>query len=230
MNKYIHILVFLLFLSFIYGCKSDSENHAEGVIEYQVSYPKMEKTNFMLDFMPRKMTMSFRRDIYSTQLTAGMGMFRSSFICDKGKGEFVQMVKLINKKYALQLNEEGIKKYIESQPKVSIEYTNDIKEILGYNCKKAIITLDNDKNDAFTVYYTDQINIETPNWCNEFTDIEGVLLEYQYEKYDVCMRFTASKIHFKEVDDKNFELSNEYKLISEEEMNKEMQEIFDSFN
>lgn len=140
------------------------------------------------------------------------------------------MVKLINKKYALQLNEEGIKKYIESQPKVSIEYTNDIKEILGYNCKKAIITLDNDKNDAFTVYYTDQINIETPNWCNEFTDIEGVLLEYQYEKYDVCMRFTASKIHFKEVDDKNFELSNEYKLISEEEMNKEMQEIFDSFN
>lgn len=85
LNKYIHILVFLLFLSFIYGCKSDSENHAEGVIEYQVSYPKMEKTNFMLDFMPRKMTMSFRRDIYSTQLTAGMGMFRSSFICDKGK-------------------------------------------------------------------------------------------------------------------------------------------------
>ena len=40
------------------------------------------------------------------------------------------------------------------------------------------------------------------------------MLEYQYEKYDVCMRFTASKIEFKEIDDTEFEISKDYKLIS----------------
>jgi len=44
------------------------------------------------------------------------------------------------------------------------------------------------------------------------------------------MRFTASKIEFKEVDDKEFELSKDYVIISESEMDKEMKEIFDSFN
>ena len=56
------------------------------------------------------------------------------------------------------------------------------------------------------------------------------MLEYQYEKYDVCMRFTASKIEFKEIDDSEFEISKDYKLISESQMDKEMKEIFDSFN
>ena len=190
----------------------------------------MEKGNFMLDFMPKKMEMKFQEDIYATNLSAGMGMFKSSFICDKNNGEFVQMVKLINKKYALKLDAEGIKSSIKARPSLSIEHTNEVKNILGYHCKKAIVTLNNDKQDAFTVYYTDQIQMESPNWCNEFINIDGVLLEYQYEKYDVCMRFTASKIEFKEIDDKEFELATDYVIISESEMDKEMKEIFDSFN
>lgn len=230
LNKYIYILISVFSLTLFTHCKSDVETQSEGVIEFKVSYPKMEKTNFMLDFMPRKMVMKFKKDIYCTQLSAGMGMFKTSLICDKSQEEFIQQVKLINKKYALKLDKEGIKNYVESQPEISIEYTNDIKKILGYNCKKAIITVNNEKQDAFSVYYTDQIDLETPNWCNEFEGIDGVLLEYQYEKYDVCMRFTATKIHFKEVDLKDFELSKDYKLISQEEMDKEMQEIFDSFN
>lgn len=217
-------------LTLLNSCGRDADDKSEGIITYKITYPKMDKGNFMLDFMPRKMVMKFQEDVYATNLSAGMGMFKSSFICDKNNGEFVQMVKLINKKYALQLDSEGIKKSIESRPALTVEHTNEVKNILGYNCKKAIVTVNNEKQDAFTVFYTDQINIETPNWCNDFVDIDGVMLEYQYEKYDVCMRFTASKIEFKEIDDKVFELSKDYVLISESEMNKEMQEIFDSFN
>ena len=106
---------------------------------------------------------------------------------------------------------------------------NEVKEIIGYHCNKAIVNVNNEAQDAFTVYYTDKINIETPNWCNEYVEIPGVLLEYQYEKYGVCMRFTASKIEFKKVDDEEFLLPTGYTLISEPEMDKEMQEIFDSF-
>lgn len=230
MKNIIYILIFFITSLLFYSCGGNATTQEEGQIEYKITYPKMDKKSFMLDFMPRKMVMKFKEDVYSTNLSAGMGMFRSSFICDKNNNQFIQQVKLINKKYALKLDEKGIKESISKNPSFTIEHTTEIKNILGYNCKKAIITVNNEKQDAFIVFYTDKIGLKSPNWCNEFAEIDGVMLEYQYEKYDVCMRFTASKIEFKEIDDKEFEISKDYKLISEEQMDKEMREIFESFN
>jgi len=225
--KKLFYTVILISLSLLLNsCGGDSNNQEEGQIDFKVTYPKMDKQNFMLDFMPKKMVMKFKGDVYSTSLSAGMGMFKSSFICDKNNDQFIQQVKLINKKYALQLDGDGIIKSIENKGSFSVEHTTEVKNILGYNCKKAIVTVNNEKQDAFVVYYTDKIGLNSPNWCNEFSAIDGVMLEYQYEKYDVCMRFTATEIKFKEIDDKEFELSKGYKLISESEMDKEMKEIF----
>lgn len=223
-------LVLLAFIALILTrCGDGVSNQTEGIIEYNVSYPKMEKDNFMRDFMPNKMKMYFKDNTYSNTLSAGMGMFKSSFVCNKDDQEFLQMVKLINKKYSLHIKGEEITQSMKNKPTYSVEFTSDVKKIIGYNCNKAIVTVNNEQQDAFVVYYTDKINIETPNWCNEFKEIPGVLLEYQYEKYGVCMRFTAKKITFKKVDDDEFILPKDYNLISEPEMDKEMQEIFDSF-
>jgi GLPGLI family protein len=222
------ILVVNLFI--LASCGGKPKGKSEGIIEYKVTYPKMDKSNFMLDFMPKKMTMKFKDDKYMTSLSAGMGMFKTNFICDQEEERFTQMVKLINKKYALQLEGDAIAASLLKLPKFHIEFTNEQKKILNYTCKKAIITVDNESNDAFSVYYTDQINIENPNWCNQFDGINGVMLEYQYEKYDVCMKFNATKIKFTEIGDDEFVIDKKYKHISEVQMDKEMMEIFASFN
>jgi GLPGLI family protein len=140
------------------------------------------------------------------------------------------MVKLINKKYILTLEGENIQKSLDNLPKYNIEYTGETKKILKYVCNKAIITVNNEANDAFTVYYTDRIKIETPNWSNQFKGIDGVLLEYQYEKYGVKMKFEAKKIKFTEIDDIEFEIDEKYEPITETAMTTEMEEIFSSFN
>lgn len=229
LNKQIKLLLLAFIAIILTRCSDGVSNQTEGIIEYDVSYPKMEKDNFMRDFMPNKMNMYFKDNTYSNTLSAGMGMFKSSFVCNKNDQEFLQMVKLINKKYSLHIKGDEIAQSMKNKTTYSVEFTNDMKKIIGYNCNKAIITVNNEQQDAFVVYYTDKINIETPNWCNEFKEIPGVLLEYQYEKYGVCMRFTAKSIEFKKVEDDEFILPTDYKLISEPEMDKEMQEIFDSF-
>ncbi len=190
----------------------------------------MDKHNLMYDFMPKKMVLKFKDDKYMTDLSAGMGMFRTNFIIDKDEDQFIQLVKLINKKYSLTLKGNAIEKSLEKMPKFQIEYTGETKKILNYVCEKALVTVDNDANDAFIVYYTDEINIASPNWNNQFKGINGVMLEYQYEKYGVCMRFKAKSIKFTEIDDHEFEIDGNYEEITEIEMDKEMQEIFDSFN
>ncbi len=189
----------------------------------------MDKHNLMFDFMPSKMVMKFKDDKYTTDLSAGMGMFKTNFIVDKESNTFSQLVKLINKKYVLTLQGDAISKSLELVPKLNIELTNETKKILGYKCKKAIITVDNDEKEIFTVFYTNEIAIGSPNWCNQFKEIDGVMLEYQYEKYDITMRLKAQSIKFTKIDDSEFEIDDAYESITEDKMNIEMKEIFDSF-
>ena len=229
LKKVINILIVIISISLL-SCGGGSSSDSQGIIVYKVSYPKMNKHNLMYDFMPKKMVLKFKDDKYVTNLSAGMGMFKTSIIVDKDEDQFSQMVKLINKKYILTLQGENITKSLENLPKYHIEYSGETKKILNYVCSKAIITVDNEANDAFTVYYTDRIKIETPNWSNQFKGIDGVLLEYQYEKYGVSMKFEAKDIKFTEVDDVEFEVDEKYESITEAAMNTEMQEIFDSFN
>lgn len=183
----------------------------------------------MFDFMPKKMELVFKNNKYITNLSAGMGLFKTSFLVDKNENQFSQLVKLVDKKYILSLKDEKVDESLSKLPIFNIEHTKETKEILTYSCKKAIITVGNNKNDTFSVYYTDQISIETPNWCNQFKGIDGVLLEYQYEKYDVCMRFTAQSIKYTKIDDNEFHVDDKYVSLSQEDIDKEMQEIFDSF-
>lgn len=230
LKKVIHILIAIVSISVIIGCGGDSSIESQGIIIYKVSYPKMDKRNLMFDFMPKKMVLKFKDDKYVTHMTAGMGMFKTNIVVDQEQNQFSQMVKLINKKYILTLKGENIKKSLSNSPKYNIKLTDETKIILNYLCKKAIVTMNNEDRDVFTVYYTDKIKINNPNWCNQFSDIDGVMLEYQYEKYGVHMKFEAKDIKFTEIDNGDFEIDAKYEAISEVKMDKEMQEIFDSFN
>jgi GLPGLI family protein len=228
LKKAFHIIIIIVSLILL-SCGGGSSDKSQGIIAYNVSYPKMDKNNLMFDFMPKKMVLKFKNNNYTTSLSAGMGMFKTDFVVNQEENEFSQLVKLINKKYILTLKGEEINESINHLPTFLIEYTGETKKILNYVCEKAIITVDNEANDAFTIFYTDQIELETPNWSNQFKGINGVMLEYQYEKYGICMRFKAKNIKFTEIDDSEFDLNEKYEHISEVRMDNEMQEIFDSF-
>ena len=228
LKKVHYILVTIIFLSLL-SCGGDVDNNTEGIIAYNVTYPKMDKHNLMFDFMPKKMVLKFKDDKYKTSLSAGMGMFKTNFIVDQEADSYSQMVKLINKKYILTLEGTEINESLSHMPAFHIEHTGETKKILNYVCKKAIITVDNESNDAFTVYYTNKIQLNDPNWNNQFKGINGVMLEYQYEKYGICMKFEAKNIKFTEIEDSEFEIDEKYEHVSEVEMDKEMQEIFNSF-
>jgi len=79
----------------------------KGVIEYSISYPSIPKDNYMLDLMPKKMETSFYKGNFRSDITAGMGLFKTSIISEKGNDKLIHSVKMLNKKYvsALDLKE-----------------------------------------------------------------------------------------------------------------------------
>ena len=214
------------------GCehlKKDSRL-SEGVIEYEVSYPKMDPSSLLIELLPTKMTMHFRDDEFMTDLAAGFGMFRMNVISNGDDKEMSQMVKLIKERYVVVYDEAAARKSNEHMPAITIEQTSNVKKIAGYECKEAIVHVQNAENETYKIYYTDKIRLKAPNWFTQFTDIEGVLMEYQVERYNLCSKFVASKVLQQEVEDNLFEVPEGYKRITEDEMNEKMQEIFNNFS
>lgn len=232
MSKFLTRFLFIaLITTGLYSCSEliGDDRPSEGIIEYDVSYPKMDQGSILADLLPRKMTMMFKDNMYVTDLSAGFGMFKMSVLNHADDGEFAQMIKLIGDRYVVRYDEEAAMKSLENFPKVEIEETGKTKKIAEFDCKEAIVTVHGDSIETYTIYYTDQIRLDNANWFNHYAPINGVLMEYQVERYDLCTRFTATAVIQKELEDEAFEIPKDYEEITEAEMDEKMMEIFNDF-
>jgi GLPGLI family protein len=198
------------------GC-GNSEDGAisEGVIEYNASV--VDQSNPMANMAPNKMIITFKDNKSSAEMSAGMGLFSTSFISDPQAKTLTQLVKLLNKKFLLVQNESDIKKENDGYP-VEITELKDTKQIAGFKCKKAHVKVLGDEPSEFDVYYTTELKIQNPNFANPFNKINGVLMEYQMKKFGLEMKFTAKTVKREDVDDAVFETPPDYKKISPQEM------------
>ncbi len=80
-------------------------------------------------------------------------------------------------------------------PELDIELVNETKEILGYVCKKAIIT-DEDGNETIT-WYSEELNVNTKGQSYHMEQIPGFPLEFTQSANGMSMAFTAAEIETK---------------------------------
>jgi GLPGLI family protein len=201
----------------IASCGPDDEhNISEGVIEYDATV--VDQANPMANLAPSKMTMRFKENKAVAEMSAGMGLFSTSFISDPDKKTLTQLVKLLNKKFSLVQNQAEIEAENKNYP-VEVTPTKETKMIAGYKCLKSHVKMKDDSGVEFDIFYTKDLGIKDPNFCNPFYMVDGVLMEYQMKKFDLEMRFTAKSVKKEDVDDSAFDLPSDYKKISQKEMN-----------
>jgi hypothetical protein len=215
-------IFFLLFSSFLlFSCNTNSDKSiSEGIIEYDAVC--IDPANPMANMAPSKMTVKFKNNKSLVQMSAGMGLFSTTFISDPQTNTLSQLVKLMNKKFATVMDKKDIEKEI-SEFDFVISPEKETKMIAGIKCKKATVKSKSGEYADFNIYYTDEFKIENPNFSNPFHSINGVLMEYQLKKFGLELRFNATKVTYEPVDDSQFEVPDEYKKISLAEMN----EIFE---
>ena len=196
----------------------------EGEITYKVSYPGQED-NMMTAIMPTKMSLKFKKDKTISEINAGMGLFYMCLITNPENKTLIQQVKVLSEQKGITFSEADLKKILSQEPKMKIELKNETKEIAGYKCKKASIFFPDEERESFDIFYTKQIQITNPNWYNQFSQIDGVILEYQVKRWGIETRFEAISVEKKQIDEKIFEPSSEYRAVSQEEID----EIFENF-
>ena len=132
------------------------------------------------------------------------------------KNGFIEM-NMGGQKLRMLVSTEDFEKEQESAPS-NIEYLDEIKDILGYACKKAIMK-DDAGNTVMTVFYTKEISNKSQK---EFVGLDGFPLQYNMTQQNMTMEIFATGISKQSVSDGIFEKSEGFQDITQQDLQKMM--------
>jgi len=207
-----YIFLFFILIAF-YSCDKFFVND-QGVITYELKYLEDEKDKPVISLLPTEMEFYYKDDNTCQKVEGWMSIFSIIGISDFKTGTKYALLKIMADKYMYKSSGSTAFGYEPMEGK-KIEFTDEIKEIAGYKCKKAIVKY---KGDEFDVYYTDKIKIKNPNWNNPYKEIKGVLMEYQISMFDIKTEIKAVKIENNEVDDGVFVVPDGYNEVTKQKM------------
>lgn len=123
--------------------------------------------------------------------------------------ESIVLTEIANRKYQ-------VKKEIQQND--NIEYTDETKEILGYQCKKTIlkrvtINGDGDENEQiFTIWYTKDKGLKGGPTSN--INVPGLILNMKSKS----LEYKATAVEFISIDQSSFDVPAGYKKVSSQQL------------
>ena len=206
------ILLFLVSAALVAGKPFD------GVITYKISYPDSKFSEAQLNMFPKLMTVSIKGSKARTEMNVGGGT--TVEIVDYMSKSKIALINMMGQKYAIKQTTAEIEKENEGQAVGTVNITNETKNIAGYNCKKAIVTTDDDGvKTTFEVWFTEEMGGKEANFDNPmYKNIPGVMLEFLLKTPQVNMKLSATSIEKKSVAAKDFEIPSDYTLTTQDEL------------
>lgn len=187
-----------------------------GVIVYNISYDMENMDPQMASFLPKTMKMTLKPPMSRSEIIMGMGTTTSIFNAETKSG--LTLMDMMGQKLAVQVTPEDVEKELTEGDDVEIVETGEIKDILGYKCKKVLVKVKDLENDL-EVYYTEELSGGFENSDNPiFKDIKGMMLEFTMSENGMNMHFIAVNIDKKKVSDSEFEIPEGFETITKEEM------------
>ena len=220
-------IIFLPILLLLFsGCENIfKRNITEGLIEFEITYPETGAGDLMAGILPNQMILRFKDGRTAGSLGTPMGIFKTELLAFPETRTVYQLVKLMNQKHALRVDSKDIESLYAELPEMKIHFVDSTKKVAGYNCKMAVVTFKDNVKEGFSIFYTDEIDLENSNWFTPFHEIRGVLLEYQVRKYNYELRLTATRVVSEDIDESYFVVPNDYVEIDQDGMDK----IFEGF-
>lgn len=213
-------IVTLAALGFLFSCKpSGKGGPKEGIIEYELKVLQNNNPILTTDLLPSVMTARFKNDAINQQLSAGMGMFSTSFISDYKSKKVYQVLNMLGKKYACEADSIKLKGMLAEEPEMEFIPSEETKMIAGYKCKKVTAKYKTENKPSFDVYYTEELNVENPNFYFNYFPVKGVLMQFVVTRYLIEMELTAKKVTNEKVEDSFFTIDPSSKMVTIEEMN-----------
>jgi len=224
---------FLFAMLLLIGCEAEvveEKDITEGTLKYTVEYPGRTEGGLMDGVLPKEMVMHFKDNVYTNTISAA-GMFDSKIIADCINKTVTLSFHFGPKKIYTVMNENTADSLLHVQFGMpDLIEVNGSDEVAGFICNRAFAEFDDfDDGPEFEVKYTDKIKIKEVNWCNQFQGLEAVLLEYEQKTYGMRLKLTCSEYIDQPVNQSEFEVPEEFELVTVEEMVFQFEEVFENF-
>lgn len=192
-----------------------AQDNFEGVIQFEMSYENLsEQMKPMESMLPKSTTLEIKDGISKTVTPNAMGG-ETIILSNSESGETITLMNMMGTKYAIKSNANDNKKE-EDKPKV--ELVDETKDILGYTCKKAIVT---DKNGNETeIFYSEELS--KISFAGNIEGIDGFPMQTTIAQDMFTMVQTVSNIDEKKIKKLKLEVPSDYELKTMEELQKMM--------
>lgn len=141
--------------------------------------------------------------------------FSQSVIYDKKTGDAVILREIGNNKFLTKLNSDTWKKNNSRFNNATFKTLDETKTILGYECKKAVLTLVD--GVSLNLYYIPTFIPSVKEFEYQFKDVPGLVLEYEsQDKNGQKIKYSATKINLNPVSISRFEIpTTGYRILNE---------------
>lgn len=201
-----------LFIAFIIVGFSSIAQDFEGTITYGMTYENLSpQVKPQAGMLPKSAKLEIKGEFSKTTTPSAMGG-EIVIIQNITTENTLQLMNMMGMKIATPISAEE-KKKLQGEAKNEIEYTDETKEILGYSCKKAIVT---DKDGIETeVYYTEELGIKV---LNAIEGIKGFPLMTVINRDEFTMTQTVTEIKKGKVKKIKMDIPSDYEVKTIEEL------------
>ncbi len=201
----------LLILLLVFSLQINAQQRvvAECTINYTVVSDTLNQNNNYLASASK--TVYIKGNDSRTDLISSA--FSQTIIYDKASGNAVVLREIGNNKLITKLNKTQWHEKNKKFDSAVVNLFSDTKILLGYECKKATITL---KNGSITqVYYTTAFVPSVREYEYNFKDIPGLVLEYESEEGKTKVKYIATKIDLSPVSSSKFNVpTSGYRILN----------------
>jgi len=86
-----------------------------------------------------------------------------------------------------------------------------------------------DSVPSVELWHTSDINLNSPNWYNQYNKLEEVLLGYEMEQYGMRMKLRARTVIIESVADDVFSEPDGYNMVSVTEMDAQIRALMEEY-
>lgn len=216
----------------LHGCGTSllQSRISEGTIEYALSFPGYDPNGLMAGMLPEKTVLSFTGEKQVAEVSAGMGLFRTTMLVDNEAKQMDYHMSMMGKRLVSHLKPRDMDLFNSDYGHPTILFTEDIDTIAGYPCRKAIAVFSRMEQPEIELWYTDRISMREPNWFGPFAEVSGVLLRYDIVQNGIRMHLDAERITPGKVDEGKFKPKGEFQPVSADVLHYELGEVMGSFS
>lgn len=140
------------------------------------------------------------------------------------------MLKIFKKRLACNYDQIDLEEMLSDFPSFTIIKSDRVDTLAGIPCKIAKGVFYDMDEPNIDIYYSDRIAVPNPNWCSPFAELDGFLMGYDVDMFDMRLRLMAEHVEETPVEDDEFLIEDDYKKVSYKYIKVELEKLMESFD